>query len=72
MERGLGIGTVAQPGSAGGEWGSEAEPEVERGLGNEERKQEQGSEDQKPAVLVVEEMKILLVWWYGGMIFSFE
>ena len=37
---------------------------MERGLGNEERKQEQGSEDQKPAVLVVEEMKILLAWWY--------
>ena len=33
---------------------------------------EQGSEDQKPAVLIVEEMKILLVWWYGGIIFSFE
>ena len=68
-----------------GEWGLEAEPEGgarfrveeegksgERGLQAEEPIHQRGSEDQKPAVLVVEEMKILLVWWYGGMIFSFE
>ena len=33
---------------------------------------QRGSEDQKPAVLVVEEMKILLVWWYGGMVVCFS
>jgi hypothetical protein len=40
--------------------------------GIEQSGEEWGSKDQKSAMLVVEEMKILLVWWYGGMIFSFD
>ena len=59
MERGLGI---------------EGRKQVRegRGLQAEEHIHQRGSEDQKPAVLVVEEMKILLVWWYGGMVVCFS
>jgi hypothetical protein len=40
-----------------------------RGLQAEDLIHQRRSEDQKSAWLVVQKMKILLVWWYGGMIF---
>ena len=66
-----------------GQWGLEVEPlggarfrdggakarAEERGLQVEDLIHQRRSEDQKSAVLVVQKMKILLVWWYGGMIF---
>ena len=40
----------------------------ERGLQVEDLIHQRRSEDQKSAVLVVQKMKTLLVWWHGGMI----
>ena len=63
MERGLGIDERKQV-SAGG-----------RGLQAKEPLDQRGSEDQKPATARWsgdENPSGMVVWWYGGMIFSFE